>query len=1257
MTPGPTARALVIAVTGFTGERWPPLPFAPHAREAVSALRALGYRTVPHIRENLTSAELGALVRNEVRAGGPDDVLLVHVLTHGQVVNQSTLYALGSDARRDPDADVETWIRTVQNGEGHPRTLFLLDLCSAGLMSRLPWQAGIPRDRNRAWVVAACQPDEAAYDARLTRALTTVLGRLGQGELGIDPGRAHVPFPAFARELRQEVRRLTRHGYGQQVTATLEDPSDDGPTPPFFRNSAHAPGATTRSAPPDGLAFFAAQAAGHFTGRTRELRHLAPWIDRAGPGDLAVVTGGPGSGKSALLGVLVCAAHPKLQASTADLLTGAARLPMPVLDGIAAVAAAQRGLASFIGAIAGQLDLPPDLPPDELVERLLARARPPLLVVDGLDEADDGVGIMRRLLLPLVSTRRPDGAAAARVLVGCRAYEEYAPLLTRAAAGGDLIDLDTVPAEVLRADLATYVFRLLQREPRYQRYGDVQGAFADAVGRALTTASRGGGRQGEFLVAGLYTRHFVAAHARPVTDAKRARELGEQVPRTPAEVFELDIAGRPALRELLTVLATAREPGMPAGVLFRLTGDGRTRAELRALLREAHRYLRLSADARDGTTLYRLFHRSLADHLAASAPQGGLDAMLGILGPPAARDWEVAEPYVLDHAWAHAVAAGRREELLADPEYLLRLGPEALAAVLREAGDPALSAVFAEVPPYGTALPERRYALALAAARAGRTGLAARAARPPAARELPWQPLWAAGAAGAAETVESRSAPASSPVPPGDVELAKGKRHQEILTLACAVVDGRPTVVAAREDGRLQLWDLVSRQPAGPPLTGHDGAINAVATFTADGRALAVTAGSDGTVRVWDLAARTGVHVLRPGEEPFLRGVAATRLDGRHVVVVASGDGWLRGWDALGERPVGEEFGLRQSILTGVACLRAQGRTVAVTTDEDGHVCAFDLGTRELIDRRAYAHDGPAYAVACAGPPDAPLVVTTGDGGSIRVWRLGETLVPDGELAGHRDTVATVACATMRGRDVAVTGGVDGRLIAWDLAERRQIFEALPRRGWVRAVATAASGRPLAVTAATGGALAAWDLAAALPEAPATAPASTTAPRDAQVVRVEVLGEEGAVRLVYAGGGAATLDPRTGDPVDTAAPPRPAPVLSLHGRTLLPVASQDDPRVLWLQDAADGHELGRHETRITAVAVAGPGDGAGPLVFSGDAAGRVRVWDPDGRSLPGFTVPGEVSGLTAVDGELLLVNWRGEVIAFRHAPEPREAFR
>ena len=91
-------------------------------------------------------------------------------------------------------------------------------------------------------------------------------------------------------------------------------------------------------------------------------------------------------------------------------------------------------------------------------------------------------------------------------------------------------------------------------------------------------------------------------------------------------MLELDLASRAdddSARPLLTALAHAKGDGLPLTLLsalipvFVATGQTVTPDTVTAALAANRFYLRSTADT-DGTTLYRLFHQGLTDHLLGS---------------------------------------------------------------------------------------------------------------------------------------------------------------------------------------------------------------------------------------------------------------------------------------------------------------------------------------------------------------------------------------------------------------------------------------------------------------------------------------------------------------------------------------------------------------------------------------------------------------------------------------------------------------
>jgi WD40 repeat protein len=1129
-------RALSAGVGSFTGgDR--DLPYATElAGELRTVLTDLGYSCSEPIP--LSAESLGTAVHGHLETGAAEDVLVVHVITHGEV-SESTgkLYVIGADGGHHRLTDVETWLASVEDHADRPLTLFLLDICQAGEAARLPWQGRLADGSARAWVIGASAPGQAAFDGRLTRAVVNVLKALRQGELDIDPALEHAPFTAVARAIGLEVKRLTEESDGipQQVTGSLVDVTAAAPELPFFPNPAYPPSPARQARAEVDLAvgpflddvdgaldaahFYERAsgrrapdrtAAGCFSGRRKERRDLVPWLHGYAHGGLRVVTGSPGVGKSALLGVLVCAAHPRLRTATKDVWNRIEQAPWR-LDHLAAVHARQRSLAKIAGSLARQLELPTASEPEPLIESLVALPDVPVIVLDALDEANRPAEVMDALLLPLAAAVRPDGTAACRLLIGTRRWG-FDPLLDLARDADALVDLDEVDRDVLRGELETYVYELLGARPGYRDLGAVRGAFAIEVAKALAAPpATGEERWGEFLVAGLFTHHFAGERESPVADPARAAEVGATVPRTLPQVFDLDLRERadaPFLRPVLTCLAYARGEGMPADLarryldtaVWRMTLTEPASAEqISAALDAVRFYLRRSSDT-DGTVLYRLFHAGLAEYLRNGFDRGGsakqedwiLTAMLAPIDGPDGRHWDLAEPYARRHAVEHAVAAGRLGELLTDPEFFVHTEAP-LRAIETALAGPSAPTVFAALhiqlmrsarldgmPPH-----RRRAVLALDAARQGLSELAERIANPPGRPALAWQPRWSAGSAEPesghvadnspdqprAESAGPEHRAEAEPLDhliaisggddgttrvwnlpdqePADELTSEGEWRESppmVHAVAVGELDGRPIAVTGSFDKTVRIWDLSTRELLGEPLTGHSGPVHAVALGRLNGRPIAVTGGVDTTVRVWDLTSRTLVGEPLTGHIDTVRAIAVGELDGRAIAVSGGFDKTVRVWDLTDGTPIG-----------------------APLTGHTGAVPAVAVGRLDHrpIGQALTHHDGPVYAVAIGTLGQRKgrrtVAVTGSADATVQVWSLGNRKRVHEPLIGHTGPVWAVALDELDGRPIAVTGGQDKTVRVWDLTDGTPTGAPLTGHGKaVYAVATARlSGRPI----------------------------------------------------------------------------------------------------------------------------------------------------------------------------------------------------
>ncbi|GAA3240243.1 hypothetical protein GCM10010532_080580 [Dactylosporangium siamense] len=977
--------------------RWDPLDFATDRVQAMTAVLArFGYRceTPPDLAA-LTAERLADGIWTAAANLGPDGVLVVHLLTHGHVSETGALYAVGADGQHHSLSDVGHWLRRIVDTPGSPRTLFLLDLCHAGAATRMSWQMSVAGGDSRAWVIAACAPTRGAFSGRFSEAVVNVLRAFADSRIDIDPMLPFIPLATVAREIRREVQRLTdeRGAYAQEVTATVVDISAEPTELPFFRNPRHytdprvqaRPRVDTALAPflddlDDTLdpAHFVERAAGHegrldlgcFQGRRRELRLLSAWFDGHDDVRTRVITGSPGVGKSALLGVLVCAAHPVLRRPTQPIWEHVDKYPAPN-PRLVAVHARQRSLPDLVRSLARQLSLTvgDDHATDDLLAGIAGSPEPPVVVLDALDEAVDQVQVMSRLLLPLARLDRPDGRPACRLLVATRRWERFGPLLALASPG--LVDLDDVPTETVRYDVESYVSDLLRRHKPYDTvdYSGARQTFAAAVATALTSPDERSRRRewGEFLVAGLYAHHLVTGYA-PIREAVDAAELGWRVPMTLPDLLELDLtvrAGVRWLRPVLAAVAHARGDGMPARTIGHAARaflgvsnpEEAPPEEIAAALRTARFYLRRVTDV-DGTTLYRLFHQSLADHLrshpvqrtetGAADPQLLLAALLAPLSGTDGHRWDIAEPYLLRHAVQHAVDAGQDTLLLDEVEFLVHADPAAVAPLL--AGHPWLTADdLLEAAAAGPTPLQRRQLLALCAVRHGAHDAAWRLANPPGQAPAPWQPVWSFGSAATA--------------------------------LACA--EGADVIAVGDRAGNVHLLDRDRGTPLAPVHLEASPVVALAFGYHTGRLVLLACAGSS----MWLLDGTTGavLHTTVTGPFPF-GSVSLTSVAGRLFAVLAGPLGIVELLDVFS----GEDSLLRTDLPLFPAVAPLGDRFEQVSLGGDDNPLCFTVGDRLLA---ATAEDSAVVVWDVEEQRRIDVVPVTGRVGALAVTDWGDIAV------------------------------------------------------------------------------------------------------------------------------------------------------------------------------------------------------------------------------------------------------------------------
>jgi WD40 repeat protein len=1016
----------------------------------------LGYqRVLAEVSFNPTRAALHAAMSDWLTSQerSAEDVVVVYYSGHG-LTRGGRHYLLTRDySERNPAGTALATEELVwMLGEDSPvrDLLVMVDTCYAGSgaldmgrvaaeVSGLRAPATVPGAGW--WFLTAARPTDEAAQGAFAAALTQAIGHPRAGALP--------PYVPLEELVKQVNAIFGRRGLAQQAQIGTAQSSG---VPPFIVNPGYVPGAPDEAALPflrrqtlaperDVTEHWDPRARGvatasdpgwYFSGRTRVLRDLVTWLrDPDADHKARVVTGGPGSGKSAVLGRLVTLADPRLRA--AEVVAGAPAGTVPPEGAVSvAIYARNRPIDDLVALLADGLEVAAGTPA-ELVAALAARPRRRAVVIDALDEAIEPGTVARKLVTPLLEVA---SRAELKLVLGTRR-----PLLDALGPRIRLLDLDD-PAYLELSDLAGYVTRMLlaDHEPDVVTPFRARPELAGQVGWAVARRANP-----TFLIARIAADNLRSADELPDVTAPG---WDVSLPASVGDAFDAYLerfgGDEQRARDLLTPLAFARGSGLPWEQLWAplasALADGRryTDEDIRWLHEAGGAYL---TEARDhDRSVYRLYHQALAEHLREhcqdpEAAQRHIVRTLLDLVPAngqGSRDWLAAHPYILTNLASHAAAAGLLDDLLADPVFPLAADVDRLLPALASAREPA-GLTVADV--YRAAVHHMRGRPAgeaaayfeLTARQFGHDALADRVAASAAGLPggAPWTVPWVRWAA-------------SSP------SRLIGAHDDEVSALALSVRNGAPIAVTGSRDGTLRLWDLARGVPLGPPLDGHAGGVTALAAARVNGGPVAVTGGADHMIRIWDLSSGAQVGPPLAGHTGPVEAIAVSEAAGGPIAVTVSG-GTACVWDLAREgspatraevaearpRSVLRAGGGRRSRPGSVAALAAgqlAGRPVAVIASSDGAVRIWDLES---------------------GQPAGSL--PSGDGADLpRGTRRDVNAIALGELDGR----TVVVMARTLGPDTVGVRYVESRLQVWDLGRAELIAGPDVMQGGTQILAT-----------------------------------------------------------------------------------------------------------------------------------------------------------------------------------------------------------
>lgn len=846
----------------------------------------------------------------------PADWVVFYYTGHAELVGSDSLYLLTSDFEPGDLVGTAFPIGLLADAvmgsrrDGHAQRvrnlLVIVDTCFGGegaveLVSRLE-DVFRKSSGSSFYVLGAALPRQEAKAGALAKALIESIEDLSQRNVTQEWILFDQIWPAINQRLRVHDALFSNVGSPHEVQQFFPNPS-------FVRAAGNAVQADDAQRAISDQEFrehwgprgrgveFDAQPGSYFFGRGSVLDTLTAFLNSPTDNRTHVVTGRPGSGKSAILSRLVTESLPGHPGVPIDL----------------AIHAKGKTLEDVVRRVAGAVKAEATI--GEILANLKQSARPIRVVVDALDEAYQPVEIAGQLLQPLNSVE------SVKLVVGTRGG------YLAALGSAEVIDIDR-PEHARKEDIAQYVRARLMRAnepPQPTPYAGKEALAARVADMVAESAYP------NFLVARLVVEDLLWRPEPVNPQAPGAMDFPTKV----SAAFDAYLARfgekEAAVRHLLLPLAYAEGQGLPwdniwAPMASALSGVKYGDDDIRWLLANAGAFILETTE--DSCSVYRLYHQALGDALRKGRNRRAVErTFVNVLvssapKSPAKGDpfWLLASRYARAHLATHAGRCGKLGELLGDPLYLLAARPgRLLPAIAANRGDlPGQLVSFyrsavhlIREQPAGIAASH----MELIARQRGLTALADRIAAM--AVGLPWRTPWAQW----------------SPASPSQ-SFGKGASEIGALEIADWGTD-RKVALIGRHNGDAEIWDIASGERLLHWPVREFGALGHLALTSPDLGPLLIVAWNGGHMGRYDLA--TGEFAGLPvegGRNGAVTSLCFASCEGRPVWITAHADRRLVVRDVRTLAPLREKASLDMANIYDLYPVERNGKSVLWTAGD-----------------------------------------------------------------------------------------------------------------------------------------------------------------------------------------------------------------------------------------------------------------------------------------------------------------------------------